>query len=194
MDHERALYMRDIILKYGSKSLCELGHYFGKSSIYIGSILEEQGFGHLTTFDLKSNSRPIDNLIKEFNLENLITVIQSKEGYIWDLVKHIADNKKFDFCYIDGGHTFESTSLAFILIDILLDKDGIIIFDDVSWTLERAIKFDPTITKIPMYMGVTEKQRSIPGVQMVCDILLPHYSYKLIDNNQLLDWRIYQKV
>lgn len=195
MRHEQAQYMREIIQKNKLKNLCELGHYHGKSSIYLGSILEEQGFGTLTTFDIlaTSVSPNIHTLIKEFSLEKFIKPVVSMEGYVWELAKLIGENKnKFDFCYIDGGHTFESTTLAFVLIDILLDKNGIIIFDDVYWTVEKSVaEFGNSILNIPMYRSNTIQQRSTPQVKMVCDLILPHYSYTLLET--VNDWAVYQK-
>lgn len=191
MTHTQALYMKELIQKNKLKNLCELGHYHGKSSIYFGAILEEQGFGTLTTFDVLVNkvSPNIYNLIDEFSLEKFINPIVTDEGFIWGLAKLISNNAtKFDFCYIDGGHTFESTTLAFVLIDLLLEKNGIIVFDDVSWTVE---KFGNAILNIPMYRSSTQYQRSTPQVKMVCDLIVPHYNYTLLET--VNDWAVFQK-
>ena len=195
MDHEQALYMRNIIQKNKLKNLCELGHKHGKSSIYLGSILEEQGFGTLTTFDLLSNKvfPNINTLISEFSLEKFINPIITIEGYVWGLAKLIKENNnKFDFCYIDGRHTFESTTLAFVLTDLLLEKNGIIIFDDVNWTVKGSISaFGTAILNIPTYRNSTPEQQSTPQVKMVCDLILPHYDYTLLE--EINHWAVYQK-
>jgi len=195
MKHKQALYMREIIQKNKLKNLCELGHYHGKSSIYIGSILEEQGFGTLTTFDILATkvSPNIHTLINEFSLEEFVIPVVTTEGYVWELAKLIREkNHRFDFCYIDGGHTFESTALAFVLIDMLLDKNGIIIFDDVLWTVENCVAdAGNSILNIPIYRSSTALQRSTPQVKMVCDLLLPHYNYTLLETVD--DWAVYQK-
>jgi predicted O-methyltransferase YrrM len=196
MTHEQALYMRDLILKYKCKSLCELGTFHGKSSVYIGSILEEQGLGHLYTFDVKKRTPAIFDLLKEFDLENFVTPIISEEGYTWDLSDIIQkQERKFDFCYIDGGHTFESTALAFILTDILLEPGGIIVFDDVYWTVEKSIKkYGSKILSIYTYRTSTPKQKIIPQVKMVCDVIIPNYRYTLIEELERFNWRVYQKI
>ena len=195
MNHDQALYMRELIQKNKLKNLCELGHYHGKSSIYFGAILEEQGFGMLTTFDISATkvTPNVHTLINEFELEKFINPVVTTEGYVWGLSKLINDNSsKFDFCYIDGGHTFESTTLAFILTDLLLDKNGIIVFDDVSWTVEKSISsFGDAILNIPMYRSSTPLQRATPQIKMVCDLILPHYNYTLLET--INDWAVYQK-
>lgn len=196
MYHEQAVYMRDIILENKFSKLCELGHLYGKSSIYLASILEEQGFGHLWTFDWiyhKLNTN-INELLTEFDLNKFVTTIISKEGYTWDLVKFKKESDQtFDFCYIDGGHTFESTSLAFLLIDKLLDKNGIIVFDDYNWTVNRSIEtFGKAILNIPMYNIMTDQQQATPQVKMACEVFIDESKYELIDNTKF-NWAIYRK-
>jgi predicted O-methyltransferase YrrM len=189
--------MRDIIQRYKLKNLCELGHFHGKSSIYLGAILEEQGFGTLTTFDILATkvTPNINTLISEFSLEKFVNPIVTTEGYTWDLSKLIEKNDtRFDFCYIDGGHTFESTLLAFILTDILLDKGGIIIFDDIDWTVEKSISaFGSAILNVPMYRSNTPHQQATPQVKMVCDLIVSKYDYTLIENKDEFNWAVFQK-
>jgi len=196
MTHEQALYMRDLILKYKCKSLCELGTFHGKSSVYIGSVLEELGMGHLYTFDKSQMTPSVIDLLKEFNLENFVTPIISVEGYTWDLSDIIQKRElKFDFCYIDGGHTFESTGLAFILIDLLLEPNGIIVFDDINWTIVKSVKnHGSKILSISTYRNSTLKQKMIPQVKMVCDVIVSNYRYKLIEELECFNWRVYQKI
>jgi predicted O-methyltransferase YrrM len=196
MRHEQALYMREIILDNKFSKLCELGHLHGKSSIYLASILEEQGFGHLWSFDLTYTTVTpcINDLLREFDLNDLVTTIVTQEGYTWDLVKFKNEtNQTFDFCYIDGGHSFESTSLAFLLIDKMLDKNGIIIFDDYNWTVNSSIStFGNSILQIPMYNFMTDHQRKQPQVKMACDVFIDDSKYELIDNKKY-NWAIYRK-
>ena len=197
MRHEQAVYLKDLIHQNKFKNLCELGHFHGKSSVYIGSILEDQGFGQLTTFDLLPTklSPNINELIQEFSLENYVKPIVSMEGYAWDLANLVkADAEKFDFCYIDGGHTFESTLIAFVLIDILMKPNGIIVFDDLNWTVLQSIStLGPAILNIPMYRGNTYIQKTTPGVKMVCDLIIPHYNYSLIEIVDQFDWAVFRK-
>jgi predicted O-methyltransferase YrrM len=196
MTHEQAIYLKDIIAGNKFKSICELGHFHGKGSVYIGSILEEQGFGKLTTYDIiPTRVTPnIQQLVEEFSLSDFVEPVVTMEGYVWDLAELIrTGSKRFDFCYIDGGHTFESTTIAFILIDLLLDKNGIVIFDDYNWTLESNILTNPGIFNIPMYRSNTEKQRKTPPIKMVCDLVVPNYNYTLLEIVDRFGWAVFQK-
>lgn len=196
MNIDQAEYMRKLILGNKFSKLCELGHLHGKSSIYLASILEDQGFGHLWTFDRTSTRMTpnIDFLLEEFNLNDYVTTVVSDEGFHWDLYDlKMQNNQTFDFCYIDGEHTFDGTTTAFFLVDSMLDQNGIVIFDDYSWTVELSIKnLGPSILNIPVYSRMTEKQRQVSHVKMLCDIIDTN-RYELLDLNANLGWAVYRK-
>ena len=192
MKHSQAVYLRDLILSKNLQNLCELGHYHGKSSAYLASILSEQGYGRLTTFDLAATvvKPSIHDLLSEFNLHQYVETVISAEGYIWDLANRIKENpeNKFDFCYIDGGHTFESTGLGFVLVNILMKQGGHIVLDDVKWTINNS----PALFNF--YKNLTDTQRNANGVEMVCDIIIPSLGYELVDRNVGLNWAVYKKL
>lgn len=199
MSHEEAVVFRKIIQDNKFKSICELGFYHGKGAVYLGAILEEQGFGTVTTFDKKKAWKKEPNiyeLIKEFSLENYINVIETDEGYHWDLFQIIQDRRlTFDFCYIDGEHTFESTALAFYLIDQILEPNGIIVFDDYDWTIEKSLKMNPEKIKFfPHWLRATTKQKTSTGVKMVCDNLVIPRGYRQLEIEPKLDWKFFQKI
>jgi hypothetical protein len=52
----------------------------------------------------------------------------------------------FDYCFLDGAHTFSIDALNFFLCDKLTRIGGFIDFDDYNWTL-RGSSLDPS--KVP---------------------------------------------
>jgi len=190
MTHDHALYLRDIILSNGFSSLCELGYYHGKSTSYLAAILKEQGFGTLHTFDKVQNQvKPnVDELLKFFNLEEFVTKTVAEKSFNWELGKLIKDNDGpiFDFCYIDGGHDFHNTALAFVLIDQLLKPNGMIVFDDTTWIAENNSN---DYAKIYPYM--CEEESKLATVGFVCDHIVPKFKYKELP--KVFDWRIFTK-
>jgi predicted O-methyltransferase YrrM len=198
MRHEQATLMRKIILENCCQHLCELGHYHGKSSVYIGACVEEQGFGKLYTYDFQQMRRTpsCKDLIQEFNLEKWVEPRLSIEGFIWDLAQQIKQGgETFDFCYLDGGHIFHHTAMAFLLIDKLLKPNSILIFDDYLWTIEKTVQLNgPEILNDILYRGQTIKQHKIPQVKMACDLFVDPNKYELLDDNFPFDWAIYRKL
>jgi predicted O-methyltransferase YrrM len=191
MTHEQAMYMRDIILENKCQQLCELGTYLGKSATYFSAILKEQGYGKLTTFDLTYPERKftIEQLLKEFDLVEYVKVVKSVGGYTWDLAEMILNNvdEKFDFCYIDGGHTFLHTGMGFVLVDILMKPGGIVVFDDVYWTVEN----NPTAFVNIKVMS--DEEKAVAGVKRVCDTIVANRNYELIDDVNKFNWLVYRK-
>jgi predicted O-methyltransferase YrrM len=194
MRHEHAVWLRDVIQQNGFSRLCELGFYHGKSTTYFAAILQEQGFGKIHTFDkLPTYSTlvpSIDQLLSDFGLGHLVTKTVAEKCFLWELGKLIEqhDQPIFDFCYIDGGHDFNTTALAFVLIDKLLQPGGMVIFDDVNWCAETNSVKDYTA----IYPVMSEEESRIPAVNFVCDNIVSKYNYTELPHQEF-DWRVYVK-
>ncbi len=139
MTLKKAERLRSILLKYGCGQLLELGFFHGVSSMYMAAILDETGGGKLTTIDktiVKDKSPNIEQLAAELGLESYVEPIFEERTYLWRLMKFIEEGRKFDFCYLDGGHNWSDTGFGFYLVDQLLEEGGLILFDDFNWTAE----------------------------------------------------------
>ncbi len=94
--------------------------------------------------------------------------------------------RKFDFCYIDGGHTWDVTGFAFFLVDKLLEPGGVLIFDDINWTILKGSARSKVKTP--------EEEENTAQVKKVFELLVSaHENYhntKLLNNN---NWGFAQK-
>jgi predicted O-methyltransferase YrrM len=190
MRAEQAAWLRDFLPEHELRSLLELGFYHGKSSAYLAAILEERGGeGHLTTIDLVSakNLDPcIEDLLEDLGLSHRVTPIYCEQSFTLDLRDMLAQPEppQFDFCYIDGGHTWDVTGFAFLLVDLLMKPGGWVLFDDLDWTLakhQRRTGQKDYATNWP------EKERHMAQVRQVWDILVPARGYE--DRQELTDQR-----
>src|SRR5690606_21274764 len=75
----------------------------------------------------------------------------------------------------DGGHLWDQTGFGFLLVDMLLRPGGWIIFDDLEWTIEAALRDERKPPKTWRIAG--EDERKAAGVGMVFDLLVPHLGY-----------------
>lgn len=135
----KAQRLRKILLRYGCKNLLELGFFHGVSSMYMAAVLEEVGGGKLTTVDKTvalEKDPNIETLAGDLGLSDLVEPFYEERTYLWRLMKFIEEGRRFDFCYLDGGHNWGDTGFAFCLVDKLLVDGGIILFDDFDWTAE----------------------------------------------------------
>jgi len=75
---------------------------------------------------------------------------------------------RFDFCYLDGWHTWWDDGFAFLLVERLLKPGGWILFDDLNWHHGD----DPTVAKWP------KELRHTPHIRKIWELLVkPHSSF-----------------
>lgn len=196
MTEPQALLLETIINKYDLVDLLELGFYHGKSSIYIGAIMKARGRGHLTTIDLKHAQTRTPNilqLIEHTGYKNLITPIFAHRSYTWELAKMIQKNKNpiFDFCYLDGGHNFDNTALGVSLLSILMKPGGILILDDLNWSIEKSPFYNNTPEKVKRY---SDDEKCAMSVRMVWEEILPKFGFRQIKEITDFSWGIAQKI
>lgn len=137
----KAERLRKILIQYRCKHLLELGFFHGVSSMYMAAVLDEAASGgSLTTIDklvAKDKKPNIEQLGSELGLSRYIEHFYEERTYLWRLMKFIEEGRRFDFCYLDGGHNWGDTGFAFFLVDKLLVDGGLILFDDFHWTAEN---------------------------------------------------------
>jgi predicted O-methyltransferase YrrM len=199
MNEKRAEFMRRLIRKNKSTDLLEIGFAHGKSSCYLAAILEDEGRGHLTTIDrvaAKKRKPAIDEVLAAVDLSHRVTPILAWRSYTWELAKMLQQTPRpqFDFCYFDGGHTWDQTGFGLLLVDMLLRPGGWIVFDDMDWTLKHSISLRKKAkTKARLEKTYSEDEREAQGVRMVWDLLLPRFGYQNLHEEKTLHWGVAQK-
>jgi predicted O-methyltransferase YrrM len=196
MRHRQATFMRNFIIEHDARDILEIGFYHGKSSAYFAAILEDLGRGHLVTIDLDTARRRdpnIEQVLSDLGLSHRVTPLYAERSYTWEMGKMLRTHPRpqFDLCYFDGGHTWDVTGFGFVLVDMLLKPGGWIILDDLKWTIEAAM---PDMSRIPRHwLASSPDERAAPAVQLVFDLLVPHFGYtdKRIINHG--EWGIARK-
>lgn len=196
MRHPQAIFMRDFIVKHECRDILEIGFYHGKSSAYFAAILEDLGRGHLVTIDLETARQRepnIERVLATLDLTHRVTPVYSERSYTWEMGKLIraTPRPQFDLCYFDGDHLWDGTGFGFMLVDMLLRPGGWIIFDDLKWTLEKAMKDHPKIPR--KWRACSEDERATPAVRMVFDLLVPHLGYSKMTTANNGWWGIARK-
>ena len=141
MSLEKARVMQDLIRQHNLARVLELGFYHGVSTCYFAAALETVPNSSLVTIDLLSAEQRepnIETLLGKCGYLDAVEFYYEPVSYNWRLMKLIeAGNRKFDLCYLDGGHDWYNTGYAFFLVDRLMEPGGWIIFDDLDWTMEH---------------------------------------------------------
>lgn len=155
------------------KRCLELGFYHGVSSAYIAGALQDLGDGSLITIDLataKNFDPNISTLLDRVNLRAYVNYYYEPTSYTWRLMRFLEEGMQdtFDFCYIDGGHSWDCTGFAYCLVARLLKAGGWILFDDLDWTFERS----PALHNTPWVRNMPLDERQTPQVRKVYELLV----------------------
>ena len=203
MSLEQGKSLAALIQEYELKDCLELGFFHGVSSAYIAGALEEIGGGKLTTIDLEyadGLSPNINNVLETVGLRESVEVFLEPTSYVWRLMHFLeaTPQPRFDFCYIDGSHTWAVDGLAFFLVERLLKPGGWIVFDDLDWTYRASIKtLDSKRDKLPdkivdFMLNMPEEEQDTPQVRKVYELLVkshPSFDYFRQDG----DWAYARK-
>lgn len=181
----------NFILSNKPKNILELGFQHGVSTNYIAAALDELKSGSITTIDRevsRSENPNIYELSKRTGLDKYINPIFARSSYIWELRKLLKYNLQnpnnkitFDFCFIDGAHSFEVDGFAFYLVDLLLNENGIILFDDIDWSYAKS----PTLKNEDFVKSMSEEERNAEQIRDVLELLVstnPNYQILEIKN------------
>lgn len=173
----------ELALRNGVADVLELGFGHGTSTAYLAAALQEKRAGTVTTIDRREALDRAPNLfevLEHLGLTGQVRPIFSDRSYTWDLM-HLLDRQVrgtltepcFDFCFIDGAHTWDADALAFLLVDRLLRDDRWIAIDDVNWTIESSAAARKHAREL------TDEERTTPQLRKVVELLVRPSGYQL---------------
>lgn len=197
MDEGRANFMRDLITAEDSKDLLEIGFWRGKSSAYFAAILEDLNRGHLTTVDRK-RPKPlvpgITEVLESLGLTHRVTPVIAHRSHTWIMSNWIAKTPvpQFDFIYFDGGHTWDDTALGVTLCSMLLKQGGILVLDDLFWSINSTISRTPSNAKY--YKGYSKNEMKGKPVMRTWQTLVPYLGFGDLRIEKELRWGIARKI
>jgi hypothetical protein len=99
--------------------------------------------------------------------------VYGEQSYTWELKRlierqSVKGTQLFDFCFIDGAHTWDTDGLAFFLVDKLLRPGGWILFDDLDWRLSD----NPVEMENPWIKSLPEDLKNAPQIGNVFELLV----------------------
>lgn len=194
MSLQEAKILTEFIHKYNIKNVLELGFRHGVSTCYIAAALDANGGGSVVTIDLESTKQAkpnIEELLEKTDQINKVKIYYEPSSYTWRLMKLLEDNPKpcFDFCYLDGAHSWAVDGLAFFLVDKLLKLNGWLLFDDINWSYATSL----SLKDKDWVKAMPEDERNTCQVLKIYDLLVkthPCYGNFTIADN----WGFAQKV
>lgn len=129
-----------LIREFNIQRGLEFGTCLGISAAYQAAAIKLNNGDELVTMEgLKSRHEFSENLFDELNIEN----IEARQGDFNELIPNVLDkNNLYDYLFLDGDHTYESTIQYFNQVLPYLKEQSIVILDDIRWSkeMERAWK------------------------------------------------------
>jgi len=182
MTHAKAKILREVMLEEDARTILEIGFAQGKSSAYIAAVLEDQGEGSLLTIDMQSATRQspnIEDVLEKLGLSHRVTPLYCKRSYTWELQRLInaPETPQFDLCFFDGGHTWDSTGFGVVLVDMLLRPGGVMILNDLDWSIGRSPYFKNKPKAMAKY---DDDEIASEPVRLVRDTILGKLGYENI--------------
>ena len=179
MTLEQAEKITKFIADQQIETILELGFNRGVSTCYMAAVLSELGRGSISTIDLawaREVTPNIEELLDRIGERHRVKVFYEPTSYTWRMMRFLEEDPtpRFDFCYLDGAHSWFVDALAFFLVDRLLRPGGWIIFDDLDWTYatSSSLKESEMVRSMPLDEQVTSQ------VKQIYELLVkthPHY-------------------
>lgn len=195
MDARQATILRDLVRREDAAEILEIGFHRGKGSAYIAAILEDLGRGRLVTIDrakARTATPGIHDLLGQAGLAHRVEPIFAFRSFTWELGRMLAATPRpqFDLCYFDGGHGWDDTGFGFVLVDRLLKPGGVIVFDDLDWSVARSPAFR---RKPKLAARYSPDEAATATVRMVWDLLLPEFGYETLEEIPKIGWGVARK-
>lgn len=195
MVESQARVLRELITTHDCRDILEVGFYHGKSSLYIAAMLEDLDRGHLVTIDRDSAATRTPNirdLLEATGLGHRVTPTFAFRSFTWELQRLISQTPRpsFDLCYFDGGHTWDETGFGVLLVDLLLRPGGILVLDDLNWSVASSAYYQRTPKRAAAF---SPDEAATPGVRRTWELILPHLGYEYLEERQDFAWGIARK-
>jgi predicted O-methyltransferase YrrM len=167
----------DFIRRHELRRVLELGVCHGVSACYAGAAVASLGGGRVVAIDRLEVAayRPgILDFTRELGLADIVVPFFERMTYNWRLRDFLLMDPRpvFDLVFLDGAHTWEPDSLAFLLSEKLLRPGGWWIFDDINWSIGTS----PTARRAsPGQISLAEDEIAACQVRDVIDLIVrPH--------------------
>ena len=126
----------------------EVGLAMGCSALAICDAISSTPGARHVAIDPRQNARPLWAGIGLHNLSRagFSSLIEfHEEPSFRALARFEAEERRFEFAFIDGFHTFDYAFVDFFLIDKLLAVGGAVAFDDADWpSVRRVVRYVAT--------------------------------------------------
>ena len=197
-DKEKNIH--SVIQQFGEQTFLEIG-IGSDANIERLQLLDELNISY-TGVDFKFVCDKHRLRISQSGIKNLkFDFLTNESGtYSWNLMELARNNQKFNMIYLDGHHTLYVDFPALILSHFLLKDGGLLLIDDVTWTLEfmknvmsrfyNEYYFYRNVYDFDLY---TSTQQKTPHIKFISDFFISKFNYVKVDEFSSDDFFVLRK-
>lgn len=159
--------------------MAEVGVGVGATTVEIMKYLDDGDTLHL--FDFEEIVSELKDDLEKNNEKNVQIIAHGCtrlrfDSYNWALAKmtlamqESGEKGVLDLVYLDVAHSFFHDTTAVNLLKLLLKKNGVIVFDDYSWSLVNCPNSEENCAKYKD--AYTAEQMATPAIEMVCKLFM----------------------
>ncbi|MDC0194642.1 class I SAM-dependent methyltransferase [Alphaproteobacteria bacterium] len=159
-EHEVLFSSISLSIKYNIKEILEIGTFDGVNAYLLSELFKNS---NIETIDLETSK---DDFTKYYNRKNINEFISKRNNILKkkrniffkekNSIHNINNKKKYDLIWIDGAHGYPMISIDIINSINLINKNGLIICDDV---FIKKIKSDKMYNSTAAFETLSELQK-----------------------------------
>ena len=182
MSSDDAALLKLRLMGEAPSSIIEVCQNASSLSLILAAILEDQGFGTLTTFQNAQSAvrSSFEKKLSDFGLKERATILPSGRSYTWAMKRLIEQSPRpsFDVCVLNGSKKWDAITGTFLLADMLLRSGGLIVLPDRDWSMAASPYFRdrPQVTQ-----SYSEDELNSHPVKLVTDLVAPQLGYREIE-------------
>ena len=165
IDQKEGEFLFNLIREHGCTKTLEVGCAMGISSLYICAALDGVDGARHTILDPMQTTDWHSLGITQLDKAGVDYFTLLEEPSEFALPRLAESGEKYDFCFIDGWHTFDHTLIDFFYIDRMLETGGIVAIDDITFPgIKKLMRY---LVNYPNYKVIgnvpTESPRGMMG-------------------------------
>ncbi len=195
-DQGRQLY--DFVLREKPERILELGCGIGTSACYMSAALSVLGRGKITSIDrnpdlpewIDKTFAKVPDTLRQYH-ELILSETSYNDELMWMIESQTRDGTcqpVYDFCFLDGAHTWEVDACAIFLAEKLLNPGKWLLLDDLTWTMAGSADLQRNMkSRVPLRLQQTQQ---VMKVFKLCVAQHPDFTDFTIDG----DWGWARKI
>lgn len=184
-----AKFIYDFIISKKIKRTLEIGFAYARSASHIIQATKSK---HITIDPFQEN---YDNLgTKNIEILGLSEYLDFRNDYSHNVLpKLVSEKNKFEFIFIDGDHKYDGIFIDYYFSDLLLEKNGYILFHD-TWMRSTRLVTAFIKNNRSDYKEIKVPLRNLQLFQKIGDdtrngmFFREFYTYKSLLSHKLIMW------